>query len=93
MLATLGSVYASTLRFEQDFRVKQGTYRRSKVRVTDDWDFFNRQRWFLGLADARQIVETWRQDYNQARPHSALGYQTPVEFAQGMIMTAVALLD
>jgi putative transposase len=51
------------------------------------------EHWFLGLADARQIVETWRQDYNQERPHSALGYQTPVEFAQGMIMTAAALSD
>jgi putative transposase len=51
------------------------------------------EHWFLGLGDARRNVETWRQDYNQVRPHSALGYQTPVEFAQGMIMTAVALSD
>jgi putative transposase len=49
------------------------------------------EHWFLGLGDARQIVETWRQDYNQVRPHSALGYQTPVEFAQGTI-TAVSVL-
>ena len=26
-------------------------------------------------------IEQWRQDYNQARPHSALGYRTPAEFA------------
>ena len=51
------------------------------------------EHWFLGLADARQIVEAWRQDYNQERPHSALGYQTPVEFAQGTIMAAAALSD
>lgn len=51
------------------------------------------EHWFLGLADARQIVETWRQDYNQKRPHSALGYQTPVEFAQGTIMAAPTLPD
>jgi putative transposase len=38
------------------------------------------EHWFLGLGDARRIVETWRQDYNQERPHSALGYQTPEEF-------------
>ena len=36
--------------------------------------------WFRSLADARQIVEEWRQDYNQARPHSALGGLTPEEY-------------
>jgi putative transposase len=39
------------------------------------------EHWFRSLAEARAIVSTWRQDYNQARPHSALGYQTPAEFA------------
>ncbi len=38
------------------------------------------RHWFLGLADARQTIEAWRQDYNRARPHSALGYQSPEEF-------------
>ncbi len=51
------------------------------------------EHWFLGLRDARRIVETWRQDYNRERPHSALGYQTPVEFAQGTIMAAAELPD
>jgi putative transposase len=49
------------------------------------------EHWFLGLSDARRIVETWRQDYNHARPHSALDYQTPVEFAQGAAMAAAEL--
>jgi putative transposase len=49
------------------------------------------EHWFLGIADARQIVEAWRQDYNRERPHSALGYQTPVEFAQGAILAAAPL--
>jgi putative transposase len=48
------------------------------------------EQWFLGLRDARQIVETWRQDYNRERPHSALGYQTPAEFAQEAVMAAAA---
>ena len=47
------------------------------------------EHWFLGVADARCIVEAWRQDYNRERPHSALGYQTPAEFAQGTITAAV----
>ena len=37
--------------------------------------------WFLHLADARRIIESWRQDYNEQRPHSALAYRTPYEFA------------
>lgn len=40
------------------------------------------ENWFTDLADARQKIEQWRQDYNQARPHSALGYRTPEEFAR-----------
>jgi putative transposase len=38
------------------------------------------QHWFFSLADARQIVEDWRLDYNRARPHSALGGLTPQEY-------------
>jgi putative transposase len=38
------------------------------------------EHWFLGLRDARRIVEAWRQDYNAERPHSALAYRTPEEF-------------
>jgi putative transposase len=39
------------------------------------------EHWFLTLPEAREKIEIWRRDYNQARPHSALGYQTPEEFA------------
>ena len=38
--------------------------------------------WFTTLRQARSIVENWRIDYNQIRPHSALGYATPGEFAK-----------
>lgn len=40
------------------------------------------ENWFLDLAEAREKIEAWRQDYNRCRPHSALGYQTPEEFAK-----------
>jgi putative transposase len=38
------------------------------------------EHWFLGLRDARRIVEAWRQDDHAERPHSALAYRTPKEF-------------
>jgi putative transposase len=38
--------------------------------------------WFTSLRQARSIIECWRRDYNQVRPHSALGYATPDEFAR-----------
>ena len=40
------------------------------------------ENWFGDLAEARSTIEAWREDYNQRRPHSALGYQTPEEFAK-----------
>lgn len=35
---------------------------------------------FFTLEDAREKLERWQQDYNQARPHSALGDRAPVLF-------------
>ena len=37
---------------------------------------------FGSLLEARVILETWRIEYNESRPHSSLGYQTPGEFAR-----------
>lgn len=39
------------------------------------------EHWFTSLAEARVLVAAWRRDYNERRPHSALDYQTPAEFA------------
>src|SRR5437588_20121 len=38
--------------------------------------------WFTSLSDARRKIETWRQDYNEHRPHSSLNYLPPAEFAR-----------
>jgi putative transposase len=35
---------------------------------------------FLSLGEARQTIEAWRRDYNEVRPHRALGNRTPKEF-------------
>ncbi len=37
--------------------------------------------WFATMADARQKIDAWREEYNGERPHSSLGYRTPREFA------------
>jgi putative transposase len=33
--------------------------------------------WFMNLADARRKCELWRVEYNNHRPHSAIGYKVP----------------
>jgi putative transposase len=38
--------------------------------------------WFQNLADARNKIAAWREEYNGERPHSSLGYRTPKEFAE-----------
>ena len=37
---------------------------------------------FFNLADAREKLEAWRQDYNTLRPHGSLGWLPPAAFAQ-----------
>jgi len=37
---------------------------------------------FRNGREAQAIVEAWRQEYNNYRPHSSLGYLTPAEFAR-----------
>ncbi len=32
---------------------------------------------FYSLAEARIVIESWRQHYNTQRPHSSLGYRPP----------------
>jgi putative transposase len=38
------------------------------------------ENWFVDLDDARTKIEAWRIDYNEVRPHSALGNRTPAEY-------------
>lgn len=41
--------------------------------------------WFMSMEDARTIIEGWRVDYNEERPHSSLGQLTPTDFARRSI--------
>jgi len=44
-------------------------------------DEFLNVNYFRNLFEARKLAAAWRRDYNEVRPHSALGYQTPSTFA------------
>jgi len=41
---------------------------------------------FSSLAEARIQITAWKEDYNDHRPHSSLGYITPNEFAMKMVL-------
>jgi putative transposase len=43
-------------------------------------DEFLTLEWFRNRVDAKVGIAQWRQHYNQVRPHSSLGYLTPLEF-------------
>jgi putative transposase len=40
------------------------------------------ENWFTSLDDARRIIEAWRIDFNEVRPHSSLDGMTPKEYRE-----------
>lgn len=44
------------------------------------------ENWFMNLGEAKQIIEQWRTIYNAVRPHSSLGYLTPDEYANKLML-------
>jgi len=44
--------------------------------------------WFLSLADAAEKLEDWRRDYNEHRPHSAIGNNVPAALVKSGIRTS-----
>lgn len=44
--------------------------------------------WFLSLADAREKLEDWRRDYNEQRPHGAIGNKVPAALIKSGIGTS-----
>ena len=44
------------------------------------------QTLFRSIAHARRVLEAWQQDYNIDRPHSRLGWQSPIQYAARWVM-------
>lgn len=47
------------------------------------------QHWFIDLEDAQNVLDRWRADYNNFRPHGSLGRLTPADFAAGALQPPV----
>lgn len=43
--------------------------------------------WFRCREEAKVVIEEWRRQYNEERPHSSLNYQTPKEFTEALLRT------
>ena len=43
-------------------------------------ELLNRE-WFTSLLQTQYLLNQWRREFNEHRPHSSLAYQTPEEFA------------
>jgi len=43
--------------------------------------------WFKNRFDAKMLIEEFRREYNEVRPHSSLGQLTPLEFKQRLLTT------
>lgn len=48
--------------------------------------------WFLSLSDAREKIESWRDEYNNFRPHSSLENLTPNEIHEENKISSESLL-
>jgi putative transposase len=44
-------------------------------------------QWFKNRIDAKILIEEFRRQFNEIRPHSSLGQLTPVEFKQQLLTT------
>jgi putative transposase len=41
--------------------------------------------WFETLTEAKRVIESWKTDYNEQRPHSALGNLAPAQYVANLL--------
>jgi transposase InsO family protein len=75
----LGRVNVQTLFIEPGSPWENGYIESFNGRLRDE--FLNRER-FDTLLEAQVLIEMWRHEYNQIRPHSSLGYGSPAPEVQ-----------
>jgi putative transposase len=46
-------------------------------------------QWFKNRIDAKILIEQFRREYNEIRPHSSLGQLTPLQFKPTLSTTTV----
>jgi len=49
------------------------------------------ENWFISLKHAGEVIESWRMDYNEGRPHTSLGGLTPREFIENNEESLIAV--
>jgi putative transposase len=75
--AWMASAGLETLYIEPGAPWENGYAESFNSKVRDE--FLNAEE-FGSLLEARVLAREWKQDYNQVRPHSSLGYRTPAEY-------------
>jgi transposase InsO family protein len=49
------------------------------------------EHWFVSLAHARTVIETWRREYNEERPKKSLAGMTPSQYAKQLAMRPLTM--
>ena len=49
--------------------------------------------WFATLTEAKQLIEAWRREYNESRPHRSLGERTPNDLLHNCRRLTLELLQ
>jgi transposase InsO family protein len=83
----LAQVGVTTLYIEPGSPWENGYAESFHSRLRDE---FLAREVFESLGAARQLTLAWKEDYNERRPHSSLGYQTPAQFAAACAASAPA---
>jgi putative transposase len=83
----LGRVDVETLYIEPGSPWENGYAESFHSRLRDE---FLALEVFEGLSAAKRLTRQWREHYNHHRPHSSLGYVTPIEFAARCATSAPA---
>lgn len=88
-MLTWGHTHGVMLRLIEPGKPNQNAYIESfNGRLRDEC---LNEHWFVNLAHARAIIETWRREYNEERPKKILGGLTPAAYAKHLAEKSVTV--